>query len=357
MRKHTLVDDSLTSAAKYLALALAIATFLAGCSEKSESSGSSALKAVLVATISSTEKAVMIEAVGTVGFRRELSLSFTSPGRITAMNVNEGQHVVRGELLAALDTVNVGGDLSRASAEMTRVQAELQRSEELFKQGWLTKSKLETARSVAASATANLQSARFQLSNSRIIAPQDGLVLQRMAEPSETVQAGKGVVRLGLTESGMVLRAALTDRDVTQLALGAPVSVTISALNGQVQGRLIELAGIADQATGTFECVIALPAHLQLRAGQVGRISLTSSGGGSEIVAPAGSIFGVRAGEGLTYILTTNGQVRLRKVVLGELRRDGIVILSGIVNGERVVVSGREQLRDREQVIASDVSL
>ena len=93
---------------------------------------------VRFARVGATSAANLIEAVGTVGLRREISLGFTSPGRIVRLTVEDGDAVRRGQMLAALDMTTVGADLSAARAERERAAAEYSRSAKLFEQGWIT---------------------------------------------------------------------------------------------------------------------------------------------------------------------------------------------------------------------------
>jgi multidrug efflux pump subunit AcrA (membrane-fusion protein) len=73
-----------------------------------------------------------ISAVGTVRYRRETPLGFTTPGKVATVRFEEGDYVKRGALLAALDTTSVGADLSVAEAERGRAQAEFERIKQLI---------------------------------------------------------------------------------------------------------------------------------------------------------------------------------------------------------------------------------
>lgn len=325
---------------------------LSACRSEPVAKAHEVVTTVRVATIGVADTVPVVDAVGTVRYRREPSLGFTSAGRVVVITVNEGDHIAKGQLLAALDSATVGAALSSAAAEVARASAELARSETLMKQGWITRARLETARSTSALAYANVRSARFQVANARIYAPSAGIILARTAEPAQVVAAGQPVLQLGEAAGGMVLRVPVTDRDAARLAAGAPARITLAALGDvAISGRLIEIGGRADRATGTFDCLIALPADARLRVGQVGQVAIIARADPQiESVAPSAAVFAARAGEGFVYVLGQDNRPVLRKVVLGAPRNDGIAIVSGLQRGERVIISGVDRLRAGQKV-------
>lgn len=302
----------------------------------------------LVVTTAS-DGADTIRATGTVRARRETLLGFTSAGRIAAVLVDEGDRVRAGQLLARLDTDQVGAAESAARAEANRASADLARQRALFAKGWVTRARLEAAEATARSAAAQVTAARFSVDTARIVAPVDGVVLLRHAERDQVVAAGAPVVTLGEADGGYVLRVPLADRDLARVRIGAPVRVRLSALGTEaIAGSIIEIGGRGDARTGTFEAEVALPAIEGLRSGLIGDAEITAASGTTgtaAIVVPALAIFGARADEGFVYVLR-DGRVRVRLVKLGETTDAGVHMLGGLAAGERIVASGIERLRD-----------
>lgn len=328
-------------------IAAVLLLLVPACSSEPSAKPPQANMAVQVATIGAFVAAQRVTAVGTVRYRREPSLGFTSAGRVVIVAVNEGDRIAKGQLLAALDATSVGSVVAVADAEAGRAAAELARSEALFKQGWITRPRLDNARATMTAASANVRSARFQAANARIYAPSAGIVLARNAEPSQVVAAGQSVVQMGEAAGGMVLRVPMSDQDAARLTVGAPARVTLAALGeAAIDGRLIEIGGRADRATGTFDCLIALPADVRFRVGQVGHVTIAARGGpSSDVVAPSAAVFDARAGEGFVYVLGRGNRLILRKVTLGSPHSEGIVITAGLQRGENVVISGVDRLR------------
>lgn len=333
---------------------LASLLFLAGCGGgRTDQPAKPELIRVATAVVGQEAPAPTIEAAGTAALRKEIQLGFTSSGRIARIMVQEGDRVRRGQVLAVLDTTSVGSQLEAADAERDRAGAELKRLRTLYAQGWITKGRLESAEAAARSAEANLRARRFSLDTARVVAPSDGIILARQAEPAQVIDAGRPVVTLGDSGSGFVLRTLLADRDAVRLRAGIPAEVTFDALPGErLAGQVIEVGGRSDQGSGAFTAEIGLPANPRLRSGLTGtaRIAAPAAGGATRIVIPPTALFSVRAEEGFVYVLGADRKVRARKVALGALGPQGSEVLSGLQTGETVVTSNLDRLRDGQAV-------
>lgn len=335
-------------------VAIGLIAVLGACSKPaSKQEAAPPVPQVRVAKVGVDQLPGAITGVGTVALRRESSLGFTSAGRIIRLTVNEGDAVRAGQLLAALDTTTVAADLARARAERERAAAEYRRSTNLMAQGWITRPRLENAKASLEAAEASVQAAGFQSANATIVAPGAGRVLARLAEPGQVVTAGTPILIVGEENSGYVLRVPLSDRDAARLAMGAPATVTLAALDNQpITGRIIEIAGRSDRATGTFVVEIALPQDRRLRSGQIGEARVTAGGATTtDIKVPAAAIFAPRAGEGFVYVVDPARRVvRLRKVRVAEAGDDGIRVTAGLTRGEMVAVSRVDRLKDGAKI-------
>ena len=336
------------------ALIIGLALMLAACGKPvADQSDAPATPDIRVATVGGDSAPAKITGVGTVALRREAALGFTSAGRIARINVNEGDRVHRGQVLAALDTTTVMADLARASAERERAAAEYRRSAALMEQGWITRPRLESAKASLQAAEAAVAQSRFQTSNATIVAPGPGTVLARLAEPGQVVAAGTPVLNVGEEASGYVVRVPLSDRDAARLTVGAPATVTLAALEGvAMTGHVVELGGRADKATGTFIVEILLPDDVRLRSGQIGDVSIVANGAvQSDLRVPSSAVFAARAGAAFVYVVdTARNRVHLRQISVGDTGDDGIRVTGGLSRGEVVATSRIDRLKDGASV-------
>lgn len=339
-----------------LALALAAPMVLGGCASDAPEDAAPQADAIIPVRViiarPVTENRV-VSAVGTVRYRRETPLGFTTAGRVASVRFNEGDRVSQGVLLAALDTTNVAGDLAAANAEATRAQAELSRIVTLYKQGWVTKGQFEQTQAAAEAARARTAQAGFATDTARIYAPSSGIVLSRNVDPGQVIAAGSPALVIGQNDSGFVMRAPFTSSDASMLAVGLTGEVTLDGLDAPVTGTITEVEGRADDATGSFIAIFALPSNGRLRSGQIGNVRVTLPARQDEdgaVAIPASALFGVRAGEGLVWVIDDDSRAQPRSVTLGDLGATNVRITSGLRPGDRVVAAGGERLEKAAKV-------
>ena len=288
---------------------------------------------------------------GTVRYKRETGLAFNTAGRLAAVTVNEGQRVVAGQLLARLDATGLDAAARAAGADAARARSDYARLAKLGAQGWVTRSRVESAQSSAAAAGARVEQTGFDVRFGRIVAPAGGVVLRRAFEPGQMVATGTPVVTIGESATGFVLRVPLSDTDLARVRVGQAATVTLPALSpAPVAATVSEVAGRGDDRTGTFQIELRLPPLAGLRSGLIGDAVIRSGegSGGRGVAVPASAVFAVRADEGFVYVYD-RGTVHARRVGVGAVD-DRTVAVTGLAAGTPVVVSGVDRLRDGARV-------
>lgn len=323
---------------------------LAACGggDKQKSAANSEIHPVRTITVQPEHMLRTINAVGTVRYRRETPLGFTTAGKVATVRFNEGDYVKQGTLLAALDGTPTGADVSVASAELERARADFDRIRSLYADGWVTKARFESSEASVKVAEARVRQAGFASGTSRLYAPSSGTVLSRFVQPGQVVGAGTAALVLGEDSGGFVFRVPVIDRDASKLHEGMPAIITIEALgNEPVKASISEIEGRANEATGAFTIVFQLSSRGRLRSGQIGNASITlpaSENGALQI--PASALFSVRTGEGLVYIVDPKtNRVETRSVVVERLTDSFVIVSGGIRPGDVLVTSGAEKLR------------
>jgi RND family efflux transporter MFP subunit len=285
---------------------------------------------------------------GVIRYELETPLSFTTPGKIAAITVREGDLVQRGQMLAALDLQSVQGDLAVATAEQARAAAEARRATDLLAKGWITRSSVERADAALAVASARVRQARFAVETARLKAPSGGRVLARPARPGQVVAPGEPVLVIGEADSGLVFRASAGAADLAVVRPGLPVRVTIAraqplALSGVVRS----VDGRADPATGAFSVQIALPAGAAVLSGEIGTAEIaggTGDVGAVEIAAQA--VVGIRDDEAVVFVYDLRRRSVAARSVQVEAMADSGFRVRGVQPGELVVVRGAERVRN-----------
>lgn len=308
---------------------------------------------VQVVTVQQENLQRTINAVGTIRYRRETPLGFTTAGKVATVRFEEGDFVKRGALLAALDTTSVGADVSVATAERNRARAEFDRMRSLFADGWVTKARYEAAEAAVTSADARVRQAGFASGTAQLYAPSSGVVLTRNVQPGQVIAAGTPALILGEGDDGFVFRVPIVDRDASRLRVGMAADIAIESLGGApISATISEIDGRANEATGAFSVQFRLASRPQLRSGQIGtatiRLPALDSGGTLQI--PAGALFGVRTGEGLVYVVGAQNRVETRNVAIERVTDEFVIVSGGIKPGDIIVTSGLEKLRTGSKV-------
>jgi RND family efflux transporter MFP subunit len=343
----------LPKSTKYLVGLLPL-LLVASCGEDKAATKTAAdeVHPVQVMTVQQENLLRTLSAVGTVRYRRETPLGFTTPGKVATVRFEEGDFVKRGALLAALDTTSVGADVSVASAERDRARSELERIRSLYADGWVTKARFEAADAAVKVADARVRQAGFSSGTAQLYAPSSGVVLTRNVQPGQVIAAGTPALILGEGDDGFVFRVPIIDRDASKLRVGMAADISIESLEGApITATISEIDGRANEATGAFTVQFRLANRPRLRSGQIGTASIklpASESGALQI--PASALFGVRTGEGLVYVVDDKSRVETRNVSVERVTDDFVIVTGGIKPGDIIVTSGGEKLRTGSKV-------
>ena len=154
-----------------------------------------------------------IVATGMLARKEGIDLSFKVGGVVARVLVDAGARVRAGQLLAALDDGEIGPAVIRAEAAAEKAERDYARVGRLYADSVATLSQLQDAGTARDASLAERDAARFNREHSRIVAPADGVVLRRLAEPGEVVSVGTAVLAFGSEARGQVVRVGLSDRD------------------------------------------------------------------------------------------------------------------------------------------------
>ncbi len=283
-----------------------------------------------------------VRASGLVAYKRETALGFGAPGQIETITVDAGDRVATGQEIATLRRTTVGADEAEAALARQTAQQTFDRVSRLFEAGAASQAELDNARLA-------LERVRERIS---ITVPASGVVLQRQAEPGQTVSAGQPVVTIGETRAGLIVRASLTAEEVAQLKVGDKAAVRIGQ-RAPVSGSVVRIAPRGSMS-GTFEVEVALPGADGVRAGEVAEIAVAAQGeapaGPMEFVIPAIALIDARADQGVVFVIDKDGEARRRAVETGGVSDRGVSILKGLAAGDRVITRGASMVRDGDAV-------
>ena len=331
----------------------AVALSACGSGSTPQVSAGVAPVAVDVGTLDWAQSAPTVVAVGTLGAKEEIPLGFKIGGVVARVNAEAGRSVRAGTVLAELAQNEIAAEVEKASQGHAKAQRDLTRARSLYRDSVATLEQLQDATTAFDIAASNLKIAEFNLQYSVIRAPSDGVVLRRMAEPSQLVQAGAPVVLFRTDRRGLVMRAGLPDRDAVRIKPGDVATVRFDAYPREsFAGRVAEVSASATTGTGTYEVEVALDARgRQLSSGLVGHIELAPRGGMRSPSVPVEALLEAQRDSATEYVLSPDAKTaRRRRVLVGALDGDRVAILGGLTAEDKVVTAGAAWLTDGARI-------
>lgn len=313
---------------------------------------------VRVALAAPAPNAGEIRATGTLLFKREITLGFKVAGIVKSFNVDAGDAAKAGDILARLDPAEVGARSRDTQATLENAEANLKRTEELFKKGFTSQAKVDEAQMQVERARAAREATAFDSAKAELRAPADGIVLARLAEPNEVVAPGVPILLFGDASGGLVLMTPISDAQITRVRGGDSATVRFAGLP-PIKAVVARLAAKADQRTGAFDVELKLTEVAPgLRSGLVGeaRIVPTVHDRFSTYLAiPAIALLEGRGDQAAVFIVDKANKAQRRSVRIGGFLDNLVLIAEGLSPGDRVVTSGAAYLRNGQLVtIVSD---
>ncbi|WP_108681306.1 efflux RND transporter periplasmic adaptor subunit [Methyloceanibacter sp. wino2] len=287
-------------------------------------------------------------ASGAVESARRTTVAARILARIEDMNVVAGDEVAEGDLLATLDARDLLARVKQAQealkageAERDLARQELARTEQLLERGVSTQQRFDQAVSNLRVAEAqvdrlkqDLSEAQTALSFTEILAPVAGRVVDRLAEPGDTITPGQPLLRL---YDPLALRVEAPVRESLALGLktGDVLRVDIPALQDTLSGQIDEIVPYAEPGARTLLVKVRLPSDARALAGMFARIAVPA-GERARLLVPADAV--KRIGQLELVTVVRDGQMAQRMVTTGQPTNDArIEILSGLKEGERVM--------------------
>ena len=334
--------------------------------------------------------------IGTVEARRGYLIGPTTAGRVRSVAVDVGDTVQAGQPLAEMDPVDLDertaaldASIARAGSAMAAAEAQrhdaLARRElatvnarrylELGRQNFISTGAVEarlqeqaSADALVTAAEANLAAARQdqqrlmaeraglrqQRANVRLLAPADGVVTSRDAEPGSTVVAGQAVLRV-IEPSSLWVTARLDQARSGGLAVGLPAQIVLRSKPGRpFPGKVARVEPLSDSVTEERVAQVSFDqVPTGLSVGELAEVTLTLPPTAKAVLLPNAAIKHRQAQTGVWAI--DAGTLRFAPVRIGPASLDGQVqVLDGVKPGTTVVVHSEKEVGERSRINVVD---
>ncbi len=270
-------------------------------------------------------------------------------GRLDRLNVEEGDSIVKGQVLAELARQDGEIALNKAKVKASTSRLAFERAERLKAQELISPEEFDRAALDHEIASQELAEAEWRFEKTLIRSPFSGRVTERMVQPGQHVRPGDELFTVADFEP-LISRIYLPERDVLTLEEGRAVRFSLRADSGiSFDGRIRQISPVVDTATGTVKVTVeARSVPRKVRPGAFVRIDIVRDRIADAVLMPREAV--VRELQNAYVFVAKDGVAEKRSVTLGLEEADHIQATSGVAAGEKIIVAGQGGLKDGSAV-------
>lgn len=294
-------------------------------------------------------------------------------GQIVEEPIEEGKVVKKGDLLARIDDRDYQAQLSQAKADYDLAlanvklkQAKIDRVRALHEMNYASQDELDIAINDLAVAQANLERAKaaidyakFNVSQTVIRSPIDGVVLQKYREAGATIVYGTGSGTTDITqlasEDDMRVEVDINESDIAKVKLGMPAAIVPDAYPDRTfSAHVVKIYPEADRQKGTVKVEVRFdqPDLSIIKPEMSAKVSFLAPDSGAPqatiVLVPKKAIIGSGASSAVWVV--RDGSIYRVPITTGGEFQDGIEVRRGLSGGETVIISPSDTLREGQRV-------
>ena len=269
-------------------------------------------------------------------------------GRITKINVEIGDFVKEGQILAEIDKAQ----LLQAQLQLQNQEVELQRLKSLYEEGGLSQSDYDAIQmqyNVLKTQVENL------IENTTLRSPINGVVTARNYDVGDMYAMSMPVFTVEQIVPVKLL-VGVSETDYSKVKKGDSVVVTADAIPGKTfYGKVNRIYPTVDPATRTFTVEVKIDNNYKtLRPGMFVRATINFGSNNNVVIPDVAVVKQQGSGERFVYVLNEDNTVTYKKVVLGRRMGAEYEVLEGLEDGDKIVIGGQIRLKDGVKVIVNE---
>jgi membrane fusion protein (multidrug efflux system) len=280
--------------------------------------------------------------------KQELNFLSENAGRVSAIFVDEGARVSKGQTLARIDAEIINTDRETAQATYQNAVRDQARYQSSFETGGVTQQQLDQAKLATQNAKLRLQASQRKVSDAVIKSPINGIINKRYIEVGAFVTA-QGTQLFEIVDvSKLKLKVNVNESQVANLKIGDQIDIRSSVFpNDKFSGKVTFIAAKADGTLNfPVEIEVSNGNKNTLKAGMYGTAIFSAPNQAPSILIPRTSFVGSVSSNQVFMLDKSTNTSKLRKVVSGRILGDNVEILDGLKEGESVITSGQINLAE-----------
>jgi len=306
----------------------------------------SSTPSVRVTQLVASERDATVIIRGRTQAKNEVDVRAEVEGVVQAIHFDKGDRVKKGDTLCEIRLNDRGAKVAQAAALVAQTQKELQVAQDLYKQGFRSKTQLAQSEAAYAQAQAGLATMNVALANTHIKAPFDGIVDDRYVNAGDYMRPGDKC-EMVIAPEPFLATGTVSEQDVGGISLGDPA--TVKLVTGEtVTGKVTFVADRADQMTRAFRIEVELPnPDAKLRDGVSAEINVAVKKVKAQHISPGIMVLSDKGAVGVRVV--QNGIVAFMPVRVLSEDATGAWI-TGLPNTVNVITVGQEFVNDGQHV-------
>jgi membrane fusion protein, multidrug efflux system len=317
--------------------------------------------------------------VGNLIGEQTVDIAPKTGGRVERVNVQLGDRVRRGQVLAKIEDREIVEQVRQAvasqsvskatirqrEADLRVAEVNFDRSKNLFERQLLAKQALDDAESKYLSAVAQLdlskaqesqtdarlEELRINLQNTSVTSPVDGFVGKRNVDPGAMVSQNAPIASV-VDISKLRMVANIVEKDLRMVSVGDSADVEVDAYPGETfRGRIARVAPVLDPSTRTATMEVEVPnVNYKLKPGMYARVNLTVEDRKNILIAPKNAVIDFESKRGV-WMPSADNHAQFVPVELGIEDSDQIEIKAGLKEGDKIVTTGAAAVKNNDQLL------
>jgi len=335
-----------------LSFAIVLLCAFSSCKEETQHGAKQALRFVKTATVKDGERTQKLVFNGTVKEERLTTLSFRVGGPMVAFNVNTGDFVQEGDVIASIDKRDYHLQVEAKRAQLQQLEGEYNRYKELFEKNKIPANSYEKIESGYLQAKAGFENAVNQLEDTDLKAPFSGYIYEKMAEAFQTVGPGVPIVSL-LDKSLLRVTVSVPENQISDLSRYKQMFLSVKNAGASRIPLKILSVGEKAKSDGMYELTFSFNNNSAgtISPGMSAEVTMSYSEASDAISIPSQAVFSKNDVSCVWIYRDTATGIEIRPVNTGAIHSDGTIeIRSGLEAGETIITAGVHRLFEGENV-------
>lgn len=334
---------------KTLLITALSALLLIGCgNKKAQKQTFDPIISVEISVIEQSSDNNLRNYVGTTKSEMELPVSFLLGGKLTGIYVKNGQHVKKGTVIARVDATSAKSIHDAALATLNQAEDGYNRLKQVHDEGGIPDVRWVQMETDLEKARQTEITARKHLNECTLIAPQEGFISMDKHTTGENMLPTTPFCRI-IDMNKMIVEFSVPEKEIGIIQVGDKAEASFPGLNNLTKTiEIIDKSFVSNPMGHTYTIKAKVPVeNKDILPGMVAKIKLSLSEA-SGIVVPSSCVLTMPVGADVWTV--KNGKAYRRNIKVGGFVKNGVVVESGLENGDTIITVGYQKLYNGAKV-------